>query len=1233
MVGAPSTRAEEQARLSGARAEFVETFPNRVEVLRGALRALEQAPDDVERRQGFVRRVHALAAAARVLEYTNVAEVLTEAERALRSVGRGAVPARTLGEVARSIELLPTLLEGAPHGAAATRAEPGRTGSERGYPISVLVFGLAPLAEALLQEGGASRIELERCVELEKAFEVARTLAPDVAVVDADSEGAKALVGELADDAQLGRVSVLVLGSFGSAEAGNLFRQLGAERVLTKPVTPELLQRAVLELHDARVRPQAALEPVGELTVSALAERIATEINKGLVASVEASGQTTRVDFGEGSDVLAAVWGAVARVRELTTVRSAGAVRFAAGGPEGAVPFVPFNDERRAGQRGARYGRRSDDVALQGRRVVVADDDPAVVWFMTGLLRAVGAEVLDAHDGDRALERVFESSPDVVVSDILMPGRDGFSLCHEIKRDVIARDIPVVLLSWKEDLLQRVRELGADADGYLRKEAAASTVVERLREVLRPRARVEQRLAAGGEARGRLDGITPRLVLDLVCRFSPDATLTLRDAVYLYEVQVRSGQVRSATRSAADGSFERGPRVFSSLLGVNAGRFAVQPDATPCRAELEGSLAELLQGPVQRARAALAAVSAQSLAAVVSVRIDADAVGRYLDCTPEPLRVLLEKLTSGAEPRALLRKGETSPLLLEAVLSDLARRGAIVSVEREEGLVPGLAHPAGDAVLNARSAPRAATAPRTATPESSARAPEPAAAPEQNAELEGEGFSFQLDATPSAKLPPAESRQEPQPPARARLAPTDPQAKARELEPAEDESFSVFSALASETESPPDVKPAAEPGARAERVETPSTHAAGARPGRRPAVQVPDSFDAPSPSMADVFAAALAAAPEDEDPASDLDASAASAPALRVAPDLSRPAGPAAAPLSRGDTRPAPATDESSSVFEGTGPATLRGLSSSVPPPPPAPAQPLATVTLPGIEPPPSPATREPVSQAAAVPVSQAAAVPVSQAAAAVPPSEPPPRLPADVPDPAEESEPVFASAPEAPQRVGAPPRPLEPSTRTPEVALRPAEPTAHKASGVSPAPAVPAPSSSGTDVSSVARTLGLSAAAFGVAFALVRWVVVPALAPTEEAREPTASPSAMVAAALGSAAPPSGASASTRTPVSAPSPVAGGMRLSSEDLPLPPDIAIAAGSGLIEIHADATAALYVDGVLVGRGPRRPVPVPAGKHEVKVARDEGSASISVDVAAGRRSRVSVTPARAPGPHP
>jgi hypothetical protein len=136
--------------------------------------------------------------------------------------------------------------------------------------------------------------------------------------------------------------------------------------------------------------------------------------------------------------------------------------------------------------------------------------------------------------------------------------------------------------------------------GYLRKEAAASTVVERLREVLRPRARVEQRVASGGEVRGRLDGLTPRLVLELACRAQRPVRVSIRDSSYLYEVQIRDSAPRTAIRSANDGSFERGESVLSMLLGVSAGRFVIEPDESSCRAELSGSLHEQLAAPVAR---------------------------------------------------------------------------------------------------------------------------------------------------------------------------------------------------------------------------------------------------------------------------------------------------------------------------------------------------------------------------------------------------------------------------------------------------------------------------------------------------------------------------------------------------------------------------------------------------------------------------------------------------------
>ncbi|HEY8945737.1 MAG TPA: response regulator, partial [Polyangiaceae bacterium] len=606
MLGAPSAREEEQARLSGARNDFVASLPRRLEVLRVALTNLEEDPSDGKRQHGMLRRVHALGSAARVLGFATVAEVLVEAERAVRRATRPGQQALAFQDVARALDLLPSLVLGGP-AAPRPAGDVDARASDRNYPLSVLVFGPPTLLEGL-QGGDSERVDVEHAEEAASAAEIAHTVGPDVAVIDADRRGARELVEQLLSDPRIERMPLLVLGSFVTPEAATAFVTLGAERVLPKPVSPETLRRTVFELHELSSNRRTGREPIGELTVDALVDRIGEEIRKGLVESVEQGGQSTPVDFAEGADVLGAVWGTVARLRELITVKSKGAVRFHPFGPEGAIPLAPWmTDERRAGERALRHGRGGEDVALRQRRILVADDDPAVVWFMTSLFKAVGAEVLEAHDGERALERVFESSPDLVVSDVLMPGRDGFSLCHEIKRDVVARDIPVILLSWKEDLLQRVRELGADADGYLRKEAAASTVVERVREVLRPRARIEQRLRAGGESRGRLDGITPRFVLERVCATSPDATLTVRDAVYLYEVHVRDGQIRSATRTASDGSFERGERVLWGLLGVSAGRFAVQPDQTPCRADFHEPLETLLATPIARARAALAA--------------------------------------------------------------------------------------------------------------------------------------------------------------------------------------------------------------------------------------------------------------------------------------------------------------------------------------------------------------------------------------------------------------------------------------------------------------------------------------------------------------------------------------------------------------------------------------------------------------------------------------------------
>jgi DNA-binding response OmpR family regulator len=673
----PVQAREEEARLGGARAEFIGSLPRRLAALRRALEAVEQSPGDPERTNGLLRRMHAVSSAARVLGFASVAEALAEAERGVRKASAAGRPPALEG-VTRAIELLPSLVQG-------VQAAPGA--AERApqvFPVSVLVFGPQNLADAVLGERTEAGVECERTEDPERARELSRILGPDVVILDGDREGARELLEMLVRDPLVEPVPVLVVGSFETQEAATSFVDAGALKVLPKPSSPDAIRRAVEELRDRTEKPRTLREPLGDLTVHGLTDRIATEFRRGLVDALEGGVQASHVSFGDGHDVLAAVWGAVARVRELVTVRSNGTLRFQQTGPGGAVPLAPWGEgERRAGDRATRRLRSGEGVSLQGRTVLVADDDPAVVWFMSGLLRAVGAEVMEAHDGRRALELAYREWPHAVISDVLMPKLDGFSLCHELKRDVAVRDVPVILLSWKEDLLQRVRELGADADGYLRKEAAASAVVERVREVLRARARVEARIQAGGEVRGRLDGLTPRLLLQLSSTGERDVRISVRDAVFLYEVQVRRGRMVSLSRSSVDGEFARGKGVLASLLGVSAGRFTVEPDASPCRVEFEGSLPELLQTSIEQARIALRAVSETSLLRLRSVSLDSGLVNAYLPCTPEPAKSLMRRLLEGASPRELIYSGSVAPRWLEAVLSDIARRGGVLATDLE----------------------------------------------------------------------------------------------------------------------------------------------------------------------------------------------------------------------------------------------------------------------------------------------------------------------------------------------------------------------------------------------------------------------------------------------------------------------------------------------------------------------------------------------------------------------
>lgn len=701
---ADDTRTGQKEQLGGARADFVANLGRRRAEIATALDLLRAAPSSVRHRDDLRRRIHALGAGAKLLRFTALADELRRLEELLeRASEKGSLDEEDFTHAGDVLGRMTSLAWGQTGTKTTTLlgvVDVPRVRDESAEPqvapTNVLVVGKSFLADALNLAGESDSVpgmatqsfEVENTEEAEGAADLARAFAPDLIVVDADLKGSEDLIEELANDALTEQIPIIVIGKFTKAEDAGKFVALGVARTLPKPVSPGEVRRACATVVSSYVKREVVREPLGSMNVDQLGARLAEELRRGL-GDVDARIRDKRVELGEGTEVFAALWGAVARIRDVMTIKSSGAVRFQSGGPEGAMPLAPWLGGLEGPAEGnrstSRSARAAADVSLQKTRVLVADDDPAVTWFLAGVLKAAGATVFEARDGERALEIAKHSEPDLVISDILMPKLDGFGLSRALKRDVVLRDVPIILLSWKEDLLQRVRELGADADAYLRKEASAGAVIQRVRELLRQRRRVTDRIRTGGEVRGRLDGLTTATLLRVVAETRPSSTVTVRDALYLYEVEMREGRPVRATRTSTGGTFERGVSVFAALLGVGDGRFVVAParedqEVAKVRADLTGTLAEQLAPLVATARAGQRLLTGSNLVRIQRVILDDERLQAYLAATPEPARRILRGLAEGASPRTLVTRGEVAPRLLEDILVDVAAHGIVIEV-------------------------------------------------------------------------------------------------------------------------------------------------------------------------------------------------------------------------------------------------------------------------------------------------------------------------------------------------------------------------------------------------------------------------------------------------------------------------------------------------------------------------------------------------------------------------
>ncbi|WP_022871861.1 MtrAB system response regulator MtrA [Nesterenkonia alba] len=116
-------------------------------------------------------------------------------------------------------------------------------------------------------------------------------------------------------------------------------------------------------------------------------------------------------------------------------------------------------------------------------RILVVDDDEALAEMIGIVLRNDGFEPTFCATGDGALEAFRASDPDLVLLDLMLPGKDGIEVCREIREEA---DTPVIMLTAKSDTADVVRGLEAGADDYVPKPFKPAELVARVRARLRP---------------------------------------------------------------------------------------------------------------------------------------------------------------------------------------------------------------------------------------------------------------------------------------------------------------------------------------------------------------------------------------------------------------------------------------------------------------------------------------------------------------------------------------------------------------------------------------------------------------------------------------------------------------------------------------------------------------------------------------------------------------------------
>jgi DNA-binding response OmpR family regulator len=118
------------------------------------------------------------------------------------------------------------------------------------------------------------------------------------------------------------------------------------------------------------------------------------------------------------------------------------------------------------------------------KKVLIVDDEPNIVLSVEFLMQREGHEVITAGDGQEAIELLAKSRPDLMILDVMMPRKNGFEVCAEVRANPALSGMPILMLTAKGREAEMKKGLSLGADAYITKPFSTHELVAQVQELL-----------------------------------------------------------------------------------------------------------------------------------------------------------------------------------------------------------------------------------------------------------------------------------------------------------------------------------------------------------------------------------------------------------------------------------------------------------------------------------------------------------------------------------------------------------------------------------------------------------------------------------------------------------------------------------------------------------------------------------------------------------------------------